>query len=237
MASRSFRLDINCDLGELPELIANGTQGAILGYITQANIACGGHAGDEDTMKRTVEQCLLHGVAIGAHPSYPDRENFGRIEMKMPDWELADAITEQLFTLDRIVKAEGGRISHVKPHGALYNTAVRRPEVAASIANGVEAYSPHVLVMALARSPMLQVIDDYGLRTIAEGFADRRYEADGTLRSRAHEDALITDPQAAADQADRMAREGWAETVCIHSDTPGALAIVRAVSERLQTRK
>ena len=218
-------------------MIADGTQGAILGYITQANIACGGHAGDEDLMRRTVEQCLLHGVAIGAHPSYPDRENFGRVELKMPEWELADAITEQLFALDRIVKPEGGRITHVKPHGALYNAAVRKPEVAAAIANGVEAYSPHVMVMALARSPMLQVIDDYGLRTIAEGFADRRYESDGTLRARTRADALITDPEEAAAQADRLAREGLAETVCIHSDTPGALAIVRAVSQRLQTRK
>lgn len=236
MASRAFRLDINCDLGELPELIADGTQAAILGYITQANIACGGHAGDNDTMKRTVVECLEHGVAVGAHPSYPDRANFGRQVMEITEAELADVITGQLFALDKIARREGARITHVKPHGALYNHAVREPRIAAAIANGVEAYSPHVLILALAGSPMIEAIDGYGMRTLAEAFADRTYEPDRTLRSRQHADALITDPARAAAQATRIANEGWADTICIHSDTPGALAIVRAVSAALETQ-
>jgi UPF0271 protein len=252
------RIDLNCDMGEVPEAIADGTQEALFRSITSANVACGGHAGDERTMKTTIEQALRAGVAIGAHPGYPDRENFGRLELKMSAEAVADSVFEQVQTLAEIAVAcssgftplqpavPGARLAHVKPHGALYNQAVKNRELAAAIAVGVARWSRSVVLVGLAGSPMLEVFREAGFAVAAEAFADRRYEPDGTLRSRKFDDALIRDPREAARQALGMIERGTvtasdgsevavnAQTICIHGDTPGAPEIAAMVARTLK---
>ena len=239
------RMDLNCDMGELPEAIADGTQESLMNWVTSANIACGGHAGDAQTMEATIRQALEHNLAIGAHPGYPDRENFGRLELKMSSGEVSDFIFEQVSALDRIATRLGAKISHVKPHGALYNQAVQNKELALAIAAGVARWSQVVTLVGLADSPMLEVFCDAGFAVAAEAFADRRYEADGTLRSRKFGDALIRDPEEAGKQAVSIATQNSltacggasvevnAQTLCIHGDTPGAGKIAAAVRKAL----
>ena len=239
-------IDINCDMGELPEAIADGSQEAIMPHLTSVSIACGGHAGDATTMRATIEQALRWNVAIGAHPSYPDRENFGRTEMNLPPEAVARAIFEQLTALDAVVKQCGARIVHVKPHGALYNQAVDNPARAAAIARGVAQWRRDVVLVGMAGSPMLDAFRAADFRAVGEAFADRRYEPNGTLRSRRFEDALIRDPAVAARQALDIVERGsvttaggaslavHAETICIHGDTPGAAKIAEAVAASLR---
>jgi UPF0271 protein len=224
-------IDLNCDMGELEDA---GHEAALMQYITSANIACGGHAGDEATMERTARLALERGVRIGAHPGYPDRANFGRIEMAMTSAEIERTILEQIERLEAVVRRLGGQIVHVKPHGAIYNVAVRNAEVARALGNGIAKWNRQVPVFGLAGSPMLDVWREMGLTAMGEAFADRRYEPDGTLRPRKFADALITDPGEAARQAVRLAREGKAETICVHGDTPGAVGILKAVREALE---
>jgi UPF0271 protein len=268
-------IDLNCDMGELPEAIAGGTQEALLRSITSANVACGGHAGDAQTMRTTIEQALRAGVAAGAHPGYPDRANFGRLELKMSPEALAASVCEQVRALAEIAAACGTRLVHVKPHGALYNQAVKDRALAEAIANGVakaigpdtvychpessaadegsaflpnakEGWTREVVLVGLAGSPMLDVFRQAGFPVAAEAFADRRYEPDGTLRSRKFDDALIRDPAEAARQALSIAQHGIvtahdgtevklvAQTMCIHGDTPGAPQIAAAVARALR---
>ncbi|HEY6268756.1 MAG TPA: 5-oxoprolinase subunit PxpA [Candidatus Acidoferrum sp.] len=240
------RIDLNCDMGELPEAIADGTQEALLRSITSANVACGGHAGDEQTMKATIEQALRTGVAIGAHPGYADRASFGRLELRLPSKEIAESVFEQVCALDEVAKRCGTRVVHVKPHGALYNQAVHNRELAEAIAEGVGRWRRDVVLVGLAGSPMLDVFRKAGFAVAAEAFADRRYEPGGTLRSRKFEDALIRDPEEAARQALSIAQRGTliasdggevsveAQTLCIHSDTPGSVQIAVTVSRALR---
>ena len=240
------RIDLNCDMGELPEAIADGTQEALLRSITSANVACGGHAGDEQTMKATIEQALRWKVAIGAHPGYADRANFGRLELKLPTKEVADSVFEQVSALDEVAKRSGARLVHVKPHGALYNQAVHNRELAEAIAEGVARWRRDVVLVGLAGSPMLEVFKKAGFAIAAEAFADRRYEPDGTLRSRKFDDALIRNPSEAAKQALSIsqrdlvtAHDGTqvklsAQTICIHGDTPGSPQIAAAVARALR---
>ncbi len=271
------RIDLNCDMGELPEAIADGTQEALMRSITSVNIACGGHAGDEQTMKTTIEQALRWNVAIGAHPGYPDRENFGRLELKMSPEAVAESVCEQVHALAEVAAMCGAKLVHVKPHGALYNQAVKNRELAEAIANGVaKALSLHstlknaidchpersegsaslssptrglckdVILVGLAGSPMLDVFREAGFAVAAEAFADRRYEPDGTLRSRKYDDALIRNPEEAAWQALGIAERGAviasdgsevfvdAQTLCIHGDTPGAPEIAATVARTLR---
>ena len=231
-------IDLNCDMGELPEAIADGTQEALLRSITSANVACGGHAGDAQTMRTTIEQALRSGVAVGAHPGYPDRANFGRLELDMPLEALAASVCEQVRALAEIAAACGARLAHVKPHGALYNQAVKNRDLAAAIAEGVaaaigldplgstvychpersegsalvpnkeEGWSKGVVLVGLAGSLMLDAFRQAGFRVAGEAFADRRYEPDATLRSRKFDDALIRDPAEAARQALSIAERG-----------------------------
>lgn len=223
-------IDLNCDMGELED---SAHEAALMQFITSANIACGGHAGDESTMERTAHLALERGVRIGAHPGYPDRANFGRVEMPMPPDAIIDSLVEQMERLNAVVTRLGGAIVHVKPHGALYNVAVKNAEVARAIGDAVAQWNRDAIIFGLAGSPMLDVWRDMGLRTAGEAFADRRYEPDGTLRSRKFPDALITDPQAAAAQAVRLARKGNAQTICVHGDTPGAVEILKACRDAL----
>jgi UPF0271 protein len=227
-----MRIDLNCDMGELAD---DRHEAALMQYITSANIACGGHAGDEATMEQTACLALERGVNIGAHPGYPDRANFGRLEMPMSEDEVAATVHEQILRLEGVVRRLGGEIVHVKPHGALYNVAVKNEAVARAIGEGVARWNRAIPIFGLAGSPMLDVWRRMGLPVAGEAFADRRYEPDGTLRSRQFSDALITDPAAAAAQAVRLAQEGRAQTICVHGDTPGAVEILRAVREALQS--
>jgi len=240
------RIDLNCDMGELPEAIADGTQEALLPSFTSANVACGGHAGDAATMKTTIEQALRQGVAIGAHPGYPDRANFGRIERHMASEEVSNFVFEQVKALAQVAEQCGARLVHVKPHGALYNQAVRDQQLAKAIADGVAKWSRELVLVGLAGSPMLDVFRNAGFAAAAEAFADRLYEPDGTLRSRKFSDALIKDPAQAAAQALSMVERGevtasdgskvkvQAETICIHGDTPGAPKIAERVARTLR---
>jgi UPF0271 protein len=223
-------IDFNCDMGELDDA---AHEAALMAYITSANIACGGHAGDARTMERTARLALGRGVRIGAHPGYPDRENFGRVEIAMTAEAIADTVYAQIARLDDVVQRLGGAIVHVKPHGALYNVAVRHADVARAIAQGAARWNPQTTLFGLAGSPMLDVWRGMGMTVAGEAFADRRYEPDGTLRSRQFPDALITDPREAAAQALRFARQGLAETICVHGDTPGSVAILKACRNAL----
>jgi UPF0271 protein len=239
-------IDLNCDMGEIPEAIADGTQAALMTSITSANVACGGHAGDEQTMRTTIQQALQHGVVVGAHPGYPDRSNFGRLELKMSPQEVVASVFEQLKTFADAAAACGTTVVHVKPHGALYNQAVKNRALAHAIADGVAKWSRDVVLVGLAGSPMLDVFREAGFAVAAEAFADRRYEPDGTLRSRKFDDALLRDPIEAAQQALRMVERGTviasdgsevpvvAQTICIHGDTPGSVQIAAAVSKMLR---
>ena len=246
MKSLQRKIDLNCDMGEIPEAIADGTQEALMRSVTSANVACGGHAGDAETMRTTIEQAIRAGVAIGAHPGYPDRENFGRLELKMAAKEVADSVFEQVRALADVAESCGAPVVHVKPHGALYNQAVRNRELARAIADGVARWRRDVVLVGLAGSPMLDVFREAGFVVAAEAFADRRYEPDGTLRSRKFDDALIRNPKEAARQALGMVERGTvmasdgsevevvAQTICIHGDTPGATKIAEEVARALR---
>ncbi len=216
-------IDLNCDMGELAD---TALEEALMRHITSANVACGGHAGDADSMRRTVELARRYGVAAGAHPGYPDRANFGRVELPLSPEQIAQTVCEQV----RALAAIAGDLAHVKPHDALYNVAAKDTRVARAIAEGVAKVSREPVLVGLAGSAMLAAWREMGFRTAAEGFADRRYEPDGALRPRKFADALITDPEEAAAQALMLARGGRAQTICVHSDTPGAAEILAAVA-------
>jgi UPF0271 protein len=183
-------------------------------------------------MQRTVRLAIERGVRIGAHPGYPDRANFGRFEIPMSAAKIEAMVVGQIETLSQVVYPLGGAIVHVKPHGALYNAAVKDREVAHAIGAAVARWNSAVALFGLAGSPMLDIWREQGLRAVGEAFADRAYEPDGTLRSRKLPGALIADPAAAAAQAVRLARQG-AETICVHGDTPGAVGILKACREAL----
>ena len=238
-------IDLNCDMGEMPEAIADGTQEALMRSVTSVNIACGGHAGDAQTMAATIEQALRHKIAIGAHPGYADRANFGRIELDLSPLEIAHSVYQQIRALAEVAARCHASITHVKPHGALYNQAVHNRRLARAIAIGVGRWSQNVVLVGLAGSLMLEVFRESDFPVAAEAFADRRYEPDGTLRSRKHPDALIRDPAEAAQQAlsivqgKVVARDGsevplHADTLCIHSDTPGSPQIAAQVAKALR---
>jgi UPF0271 protein len=245
-APKMKSVDLNCDMGEMPEAITDGTQESLMPFVTSVNIACGGHAGDEKTMAATIEQALHWKLAIGAHPGYADRVNFGRVELDISPGEVADSVFQQVQALAKVAASFDIRLRHVKPHGALYNQAVHNRELAAAIAEGVSRWSREVVLIGLAGSQMLEVFREAEFAVAAEAFADRRYETDGTLRSRKFADALICNPAEAARQALSLAKDGSvvasdgsvvavdAQTICIHGDTPGAVQIAAAVASALQ---
>ncbi len=236
-------IDLNSDLGESPEALANGTDLEIMRSITSANVACGGHAGDTATMTQTLLAARELNVAVGAHPGFPDRANFGRVPMDIPAQEIERAVRDQIMALVAIGKSLGIRVMHVKPHGALYHAARSRP-VAEAIGLAALTVDPDFVMLGQAGSPTLDYWRDMGLRCAAEAFADRAYESDGTLRSRARPGALLDSDRAAA-QALEIAQHQrvistdghkvrvGAQSICIHSDTPGASAIAREVRRQL----
>jgi UPF0271 protein len=240
------RIDLNCDMGELPEAIADGTQESLMPFLTSVNIACGGHAGDAQTMKTTIAQALRWRLALGAHPSYPDRANFGRLELDLPPEIIADSVFEQVRALAQVATDLGASLTHVKPHGALYNQSARNRVLAKAIANGVARWSRNVILVGLAGSLMLDVFRECGLPVVAEAFADRRYQPDGTLRPRKFADALISDPAEAGQQALQIVEKRTvvacdgieiavdAQTICTHGDGPNAPQIAAAVAQTLR---
>src|SRR5271165_5898485 len=200
--------DVNCDVGEMPEMVADGRQAALLHYISSANVACGGHAGNAEMMRATIEQAQAAGTAIGAHPGYEDREHFGRSELALSHEEIADSVHRQILALCEIANSCGARIEHVKPHGALYNQAARDAKVARAIADGVARWNTDVILVGLAGSMMLTEFRSAKFRVATEAFADRRYEGDGSLRSRKFDDAMLQQPEEAAEQALSIVQKG-----------------------------
>lgn len=222
------RIDLNADVGE------GQGEDPLFALISSANIACGGHAGSDATMREAVASALRHGVAVGAHPSYPDRDGFGRVTVALAPAALARTVASQIEALVRVARSLGTHVGHVKPHGALYNDAARDRAVAIAIAEAVMSVSNNLVLVGLAGSAALSVWSGMGLSVAREGFADRAYDPSGFLVPRSREGALITDPARAAAQASRLAASAHCETICIHSDTPNAAAIAAAVRAALE---
>jgi UPF0271 protein len=222
-------IDLNSDLGE-----GMTTDADVMASVTSANIACGAHAGDRDTMTRTVAVAKEKGVAVGAHPGYADRENFGRKPLRMKDVELVKSVADQIALLRDLARDAGVRIGYVKAHGALYNQGERDERIAGLVADAVARVDRALVLVCTPTSAMARVAKARGLRVAREGFCDRRYEPDGTLRPRSKPGALISDPYDAATQALWLAQRGDVDTLCVHGDTPEAPAIARRVRAMLE---
>lgn len=242
----AFVVDLNCDMGESFGAYVMGNDTAILETITSANIACGFHAGDPSTMRRTVRMALEKYVGIGVHPGLQDVVGFGRREMAISAEEAFDLVVYQIGALYGFVRAEGGRLQHVKPHGALYNMAAVNRGLADSIAEAVYKVDPELILFGLAGSELTKAGERIGLKTAHEVFADRTYQADGTLTSRREPNALITDHKVAIRQIVRMVKEGKvratdgtdvvikADTICIHGDGKTAVEFARVIPGALK---
>ncbi len=215
-------IDLNCDLGE-----GGGHDAELMALVSSANIACGAHAGDAATMRATVELARQHGVAIGAHPGYADRENFGRREIAMPAAEVQTLVCEQIEALRAL-----GNVTHVKPHGALYNLAARDSAVAGAVVQAVKAIDPELMLFALRGSALVRAGRAAGLRVAEEVFADRTYRPDGSLTPRTEPGAVITDEEECIVQALRLAQAG-ADTICLHGDGAHAVAFARRLRREL----
>lgn len=240
------RIDLNCDLGESYGAWSMGDDAAALDHITSANIACGFHAGDPLTMQRTVEAAVARGVAIGAHPSLPDLQGFGRREMLVSADEAYALTIYQTGALAAFARAAGSTLHHVKPHGALYNMAARDTTLADAIAAAVHAFDPALILVGLSGSELPAAGERIGLRVAHEVFADRGYRADGSLLPRGSDGAVIADVDAAIAQALRLATRGEvvavdgsmvnvrADSLCLHGDHPGAGAFARRLRASLR---
>ena len=238
-------IDINSDMGELTRLFEDRTYHRLIDHVTSINLACGGHAGNTIMMTELSKLAKMKNVRIGAHPGYPDPDNLGRAVMNMDPGELTKTTLEQIRRLGEIVSAENEELSHVKPHGALYNQAAKDRAISRSIGEAVLKFNPNLVMIGLAGSVMLHVWQEMGLQVMGEAFADRTYESDGSLRNRQLDLALITNTEKAALQAQMIIDEGKvisfdgteininAQTICVHSDTPNALEIAIKVNKRM----
>ncbi|MEK3938077.1 5-oxoprolinase subunit PxpA [Bacillus sp. FSL R5-0431] len=241
-----YQVDINCDLGESFGQYTIGADEQILEYVTSANIACGFHAGDPTVMRKTVRMALDKGVQIGAHPGLQDLVGFGRRPMAISAEEAYDLVVYQIGALSAFLKAEGGTMQHVKPHGALYNMAAKNTELSESIAKAVYHVDPSLVLFGLSGSELALAGERIGLQVAHEVFSDRTYQADGTLTSRREPHALIEDDERAVQQVVRMVREGKvhtvqgedislkADTVCIHGDGSHALQFAKIITSKLK---
>ena len=239
-------VDLNCDMGESFGAYKIGHDEDILDFVTSANIACGFHAGDPATMRKTVKLALEKNVGIGAHPGLPDLVGFGRRDMKITPQEAYDLVLYQMGALYGFVKAEGGTLQHVKPHGALYNMAAQSQPLSEAIAEAVYKLDPELILFGLAGSELVKAGKKIGLRCASEVFSDRTYQQDGSLTSRSNPDALIKDHTIAVKQVIRMVKEGKvhslqgveisidADTICIHGDGEHALAYAKYISSALE---
>ncbi|HQV54517.1 MAG TPA: 5-oxoprolinase subunit PxpA, partial [Chitinophagaceae bacterium] len=232
--------DINCDLGE-----GIGNDALIIPFITSANIACGYHAGDIDTMHQTIAICLKHNVSIGAHPSFLDRENFGRTEINLPVDDLYELLTQQLIIFSEVADIFDKTINHVKPHGALYNMSAKDAFIANIIAKAVNDFDSNLILYGLSGSHSISEANRMGLKTASEVFADRTYQDDGSLTPRSKHDALIIDADKMIQQVSQMINDGTvttvsgksipikAETICIHGDGKHAVEFAKAIHKLL----
>jgi len=235
-------IDLNCDLGE-----GCGSDAELMRYISSANIACGFHAGNGDTMRKTVELALEHGVAIGAHPGYADPENFGRTPMNLAPAEVRQLIFDQLEALKRVCDPLGAKIRHLKPHGALYNQAAKDRELASAVIEAVAEWDRDLIFYGLSGSEMISEAEKVGLRTASEVFADRTYRTDGSLTPRTESNALITETETSVTQVLDMIRYGRVrstdaimvaikcETVCLHGDGEHAVEFASLIHKKLET--
>jgi len=219
-------IDLNVDVGE------GFDDGPLYALATSANIACGGHAGNTASMARALESALAMGVAVGAHPGYPDPARFGRVSMAFPAPGLTAEIARQIETLVRCAEAAGAAVRHVKPHGALYHDVAADPATARAVADGVKRVLPEACLLGFAGSPVLEIWRSMGFAVAAEGFADRGYAPGGGLLPRGTPRSLLGAAEA-GDQAVRLARGGAIDTLCVHSDTPGAAAVAEHVRRKL----
>ncbi|HEV2109974.1 MAG TPA: 5-oxoprolinase subunit PxpA [Gammaproteobacteria bacterium] len=234
-------LDLNADVGE-----ECGDDAALIPLLTSANVACGGHAGDAAVMARTVALCLEHGVRIGAHVSYPDREHFGRRDIQLAPAALTAELQHQLEALDSVVCAAHTRVSYLKAHGALYNRMADDAAVADAVLAALKAFDPKLMLLTLPGSRAMERARAAGVDAVGEAFADRGYRDDGRLQPRSDAGAVISDPQQVAARGLRLAREGLVETIsgktvsvkarslCVHGDTPGAVELARALRSALR---
>ena len=239
-------IDLNCDMGESFGAYTIGADEAVMASITSANVACGYHGGDPSVMRRTIRFAREAGVAVGAHPGFPDLVGFGRREMRIAPRDVEDMVVYQIGALAAIARSEGVSLSHVKAHGALYNMAVTDNALAGALARAVMAVDPALIFFALPGSELARAASALGLQVALEGFADRAYEPDGTLTSRSRAGAVIHDVDAVVARALRMVTEGTVtasegstlemrvDTICTHGDTPGAQALTRALRTSLE---
>ena len=241
-----MHIDLNSDMGESFGAYTIGADEEILRWVTSANVACGWHGGDPHVMRQTVERAKAHGVAVGAHPSYPDLLGFGRRPMQITRQEARDYMLYQIGALRAFVEAAGLALQHVKPHGAIYNVAAKDRELSLGIAAAVKEAGGDLILMGLPGSEMLKGAQELGVRTAREAFGDRAYNEDGSLVSRKIAGSLITDPDRVAERVIGLAQgrvaaitgkevRFQADTICLHGDTPGAATIARRVRERLET--
>jgi 5-oxoprolinase (ATP-hydrolysing) subunit A len=238
-------IDLNCDIAEGFGAWRIADDDALLTVVSSANVACGFHAGDPGTMRRACVTAVKHGVAIGAQVSYRDLAGFGRRFIDVAPMDLVDDVLYQLSALQGIAAVSGGRMSYVKPHGALYNAIVTHEAQAAAVVEAVRQFDASLAVLGLPGSRWLALAEEAGLETVREAFADRAYTPEGTLVSRREPGAVLSDPDVVAERAVRFATEGTvvaidgsvvptqAGSICVHSDTPGALSLVKAVRARL----
>ena len=240
-----LKIDLNCDMGESFGAWKMGDDAQLMSVVSSINVACGFHAGDPGTMRQTVEMAIEKKVAIGAHPSFPDLQGFGRREMNLSAGEIFDAVLYQVSALKGICEALGARLHHVKPHGALYNSAAKNPSQAAAIARAVKAIDENLIFYGLSNSFLITEAEKINLKTASEVFADRTYQPDGSLTARSEPGALITETERACAQVLEMISTGRvtavneekvpirAETVCIHGDGANALEFARSIRQRL----
>lgn len=245
-AEPGFTIDLNADLGEAADPAGRGVEDALIGLVSSVNIACGGHAGDDDTMRRVMDRAAALGCAVGAHPSYPDRAGFGRKRMVMSASDLTDSLAEQIGRLERLARAAGVAVTHVKPHGALYHDCGDSEAIARAVLDAAVRVLQRPVLVGAAGSAVLAWWSRWGGATVGEGFVDRRYGVDGRLRPRSEVGALIGTPEEAGRQAVEIASRGravtadgsWvavpARTLCVHADSLGAVEIVRRVLADLE---
>ena len=241
-----MRIDLNADLGESFGAWTMGQDAQLMPLVTSANVACGSHAGDPAVMRKTVRLARAHGVAVGAHPGFPDLAGFGRREMRLTPQEVEDLVLFQIGALAAIAQCEGVRLQHVKAHGALYNMACRDEAMAEAIARAVVAFDPTLVLFGLPGSALLQAGLDAGLPVAAEAFADRAYCADGSLAPRSEPGSVIHEVDTVVARAVTMVRDQAvvatdgttmqfeADTLCLHGDTPGAALLAAAVRRGLE---
>ncbi|WP_460798352.1 LamB/YcsF family protein [Microbacterium sp. GXF0217] len=240
-------IDLNADLGENePQRIVSDDAG-MLDLVTSANVSCGFHAGTPEGIRATLAEAVRRGVVIGAHPGYPDRENFGRVAMQMDPTVLQAQVEYQLGALSALADAVGGSVAYIKPHGALYNTIVRDESQARAVVAAVRAVAPRLVLLGLAGGIVLDIAERAGLAVAAEAFADRAYLPDGALVPRTRQDAVLHDPAVIGERMVRLATEGLiravdgtdialsAQSICVHGDSPGAVAMAAETKRMLTT--